>query len=154
MPVPNPIDATKPQESRIESISRAALDEARALPLAEIEKAIQRGSAVRLFKTDAWLEFLVRIKMEPPFLFGVPGNIEGLQPAFVQLHQILLKRLYADCVFDLKLSGFAVGAVRFDEKFVIASEEARASAPMVERRIVEVPQHILPSRLAQGPTVV
>lgn len=58
MAVHNPIDATKPQEARIESISRAAFDVARLLPLVEIEMAIRGGSAVRLFKLPAWIAFL------------------------------------------------------------------------------------------------
>ena len=75
-------------------------------------------------------DLLVRIKMEPALTArflrsAVPGDRQGLQSAIGELDQILLEWIDAKRVLDLESGELSVGAVRFDLKLSVVTEEAR-----------------------------
>ena len=92
--------------------------------------------------------------MKPSLGLRVPGDIERLQPSLARLDQILLERFNANSVFDLELGGLSAGAHYLYEESTVAGEEARPRTLVLEDRVIEVAQHVLPGRQAKRPAVV
>src|SRR6187401_3264355 len=91
-------------------------------------------------------DFFIGIEMEPPlpapFLCArVPGDRKSLHAAVRKLDQILLQRIDAESVLHLESGELSVWSIRLDKILAILTEETRADAVIVERRVAEVAEH-------------
>ncbi|WP_319325864.1 hypothetical protein [Bradyrhizobium sp.] len=102
---------------------------------------------------------VVRVEMKPAltallFRPRVPGDGEGLDAAVREFDQILLQRIDAEGVFHLEGRELAVGPIGLDQELAFLTEEARAGAGVVERRVVEIAPHGLRRRVIHGAAVL
>ena len=104
--------------------------------------------------TAGGARILVWIEMEPPLGFRIPSDIEGLQFASLQLHEVLLKRCYANRVTNFELTLLAVGTVRFDVEFAVTPVEGRLHAFVRDLVIVEVGQDVFRRCMPQRPAMM
>ena len=141
------------REARGEAVGRRVVILAHAGRMAlrahEIPVLVQLGPVQHVVVLD----LLVRIEMEPALAAlvlrpAVPGDRQRLQPAVGKLDQILLQRIDAERVLDLKRGELAVGPIGLDEELSILAEEARSHAVMIEARIVEIAEHRFVGRRA------
>jgi hypothetical protein len=91
-------------------------------------------------------DFLLRIKVEPALAAlvlrpGVPGDRQRLQPAIGKLDEILLERIDAERVFDLKDGELAVRPVGLNLVLSVLAEKAGFYAEVIECGLVEITQH-------------
>ncbi len=89
------------------------------------------------------LDLLVRVEMKPALAAlllwaAVPGDRQRLQPTVGKLDQILLQRIDAEGVFDLKYAERAVRPVGFDEESSVLAKEARVHIVIVETRVGKI----------------
>ena len=60
---------------------------------------------------------------------GIPGDRQRLQGGRREIDQVLLKRIDAEGVLDLKGGELAVGPVGFDQKFAVLAGKKRERTP-------------------------
>ena len=163
--VPRPLSMTRLaahadlREARGEAVGRRVVILAHAGRMAsrahEIPVLVQPGPVQHVVVLD----LLVRIEMEPALAAsilrpGVPRERQRLQAAVGKLDQILLQRLDAERVLDLKRRQLAVGPIGLDEKLPILAEEAGSHAVMVDSRIAEIAEHRFVVRMLHGKLVL
>lgn len=108
-----------------------------ALDAHEVGVLVRLAPVQRILEVDplAWIE------MKPPVLLGIPGHAQGLQPAFADLDQVLLKRCDAEGVGDLEVGVLAINPRRVDPEIVTLARKHAGLFFGLEGHIVEVPEH-------------
>ncbi|MND90027.1 hypothetical protein D3C80_821030 [compost metagenome] len=104
-------------------------------------------------------EALPRVEREPalPALAlgsAVPGDGQSLQAASGQGNQVLLQRIVAEGVENLKVCRLAILTFGIDEEATLPAEETRRYPGLIEASILEVAEHVGLGSITHGPAVI
>ena len=121
----------------------------------EIPVLVEFGPVQRIAAGD----LAIGIEMKPALatlIFGpaVPRDRQRLNSAIGKGDQILLQRLDAKSVFDLKHAELAVRPIGLDPELAVLAEESRARSGIVESGVVKVAAHRLLGGVIHGVAVL